>query len=117
MAWTSSPNESSSMESDVPVWQLQYSAPRGSGVQTRIRAAGSAPRATGLAWLEELAEMLVALCDNWPVSESTVDVVEEATAPTVAAEEPRILAVPWRHAVPAADQHESGHQASGIDAA
>jgi hypothetical protein len=118
LAWSASANEIGSIVSEAPAWQLQYSAPRGSGMQTRIRAAGRAPRQAGLAWLEELAEMLVALCDNWPIGESAVEIIEETTARTVAGEEPRILAVPWRNAVHGADQHAPvAPQATGIDAA
>jgi UDP-GlcNAc:undecaprenyl-phosphate GlcNAc-1-phosphate transferase len=117
LAWCASTNENGAVVNDAPVWQLQYTAPRGAGVQTRIRAAGRAPRRAGLAWLEELAEMLVALCDNWPVDETTAGIVDETTARIAVPQEPRILSVPWRNAVPGADRHESAQQATGIDAA
>jgi hypothetical protein len=117
LAWSASANEGASAVTEAPVWELQYAAPRGHGVQTRIRAAGRAPREARLAWLAELSEMLVALCDNWPVGEAMADVGGETTARTAAAEEPRILAVPWRHSVSAADQHEPAPQATGVDAA
>ena len=105
------------MTVDTPVWQFQYSAPRGHGVQTRIRATGRAPRKAGLAGLVVLSEMLVALCDNWPVSELATDVVQTAATRSMAAEEPQILTVPWRSPVQGADRREPAHQASGIDAA
>jgi hypothetical protein len=117
LAWSASANENMNVVSEAPGWQLQYTAPRGSGVQTRIRAAGRAPREAGLAWLEELAEMLMALCDNWPIGEASADVVDKTTARFVGAEEPRILTVPWRDSAPGSDPHEPAHQATGIDAA
>jgi hypothetical protein len=117
LAWSASTHKSSDAVSETPAWQLQYTAPRGSGVQTRIRAAGRAPREAGLAWLDELAEMLVALCDNWPVGEAAADVVDGTTARFVGTEEPRILTVPWRESAHGSDPHEPAHQATGIDAA
>jgi UDP-GlcNAc:undecaprenyl-phosphate GlcNAc-1-phosphate transferase len=102
---------------DAPFWHFQYSAPRGLGIEARIRASGRAPRETGLAGLEVLSEMLVALCDNWPVDERAADAVEVAAARSLTVEEPRILAVPWRNSVPAAERREAAHQATGIDAA
>jgi UDP-N-acetylmuramyl pentapeptide phosphotransferase/UDP-N-acetylglucosamine-1-phosphate transferase len=54
---------------DSPVWQLSYAVPRGDGVQTRIRAGGLRRDSAGLACLNELSELLVALCDHWPIGE------------------------------------------------
>jgi len=51
------------------VWQLNYAAARGDGIETRIRARGLRRNSTGLAGLYELSELFVALCDQWPIGE------------------------------------------------
>jgi UDP-GlcNAc:undecaprenyl-phosphate GlcNAc-1-phosphate transferase len=117
LAWTSPATDGASLAGEAPVWQLQYTAPRGPGVQTRIRAAGRAPRGAGLNWLEELSEMLVALCDNWPVGAETAEPLEDSTLRAAAPEEPRIIAVPWRNSVSGSSQLEPTRQSTGIDAA
>ncbi len=100
-----------------PVWNFSYSVPRGDGYETRIRASGQAPHGVGLPWLNELSEMLVALCDNWPVAEMATIVVEEAPAEPVATAEPRILAVPWGAVVPRGESADSSRPVVGSDAA
>jgi UDP-GlcNAc:undecaprenyl-phosphate GlcNAc-1-phosphate transferase len=66
---------------DEPVWQLDYRAPRNDGVQTRIRARGLRRGSAGVANLNELAELLVVLCDHWPIGElPAVDAGEQRRA-------------------------------------
>jgi UDP-N-acetylmuramyl pentapeptide phosphotransferase/UDP-N-acetylglucosamine-1-phosphate transferase len=55
-------------ESELPIWQLNYAARRGNGIQTRISARGLRRASAGLTCLVELSELLVALCDHWPIS-------------------------------------------------
>src|SRR5262245_43780085 len=96
LIWNSALDAEAIAAADSPVWQFHYSVPRGGGVETRIRASGRAPRAAGMAWLHEFSEMLVALCDNWPVEEQATLVLDDAPAdPSPAAEGPKILTVPW----------------------
>jgi UDP-GlcNAc:undecaprenyl-phosphate GlcNAc-1-phosphate transferase len=97
LIWASAAKaDAESSGEEFPVWQFYYCVPRGGGLETRIRATGRAPRAGGLPWLNELSEMLVALCDNWPVAEQATIVVEEAPAvPADPVIEPQILTAPW----------------------
>jgi UDP-GlcNAc:undecaprenyl-phosphate GlcNAc-1-phosphate transferase len=82
---------------ESPVWQFGYCVPRGGGVEARIRAAGRARYAAGPRSLNELSEMLVALCHRWPVAElATMEVEEAPTAdPAAAVAEPQILKARW----------------------
>jgi UDP-GlcNAc:undecaprenyl-phosphate GlcNAc-1-phosphate transferase len=97
---------------ESPLWRLNYAVPRGNGMQTRVEARGVAKRSLGLAWLNELSEMLVSLCDNWPVDETAVITAENA-ATGGPADEPRILTPHW--GTPLADRNL--HDASRSDAA
>ncbi|MGE5193553.1 MAG: hypothetical protein ACM3U2_13750, partial [Deltaproteobacteria bacterium] len=94
-----------------------YFVPRGAGIETRIRAAGRAPRAAGLPWLNELSEMLVALCDNWPVAEQATIVVDEAPVVPAAAIEPRILTARWGSPLPGDDPADASRHVVESDAA
>lgn len=62
---------------DSPIWQLNYAAPRGDGIQTRIWARGWSRDSAGLACLNELSELLVALCDHWPIGEIPASAADE----------------------------------------
>ena len=97
LIWTSAAKtDAESSGEEFPVWQFCYGVPRGDGIETRIRATGRAPRTGGLPWLNELSEMLVALCENWPVAEQATIVVEEAPAVlTGPVDAPQILTAPW----------------------
>jgi UDP-GlcNAc:undecaprenyl-phosphate GlcNAc-1-phosphate transferase len=77
---------------DEPVWEINYAAPRGRSVQTRIHARGLAPQGTGIQWLSELAELFVSLCSHWPVSEE-----DAAAAATEEVDDlpPQILTARW----------------------
>lgn len=81
LAWNApldSPVRSAATIADnSPVWQLNYSAPRGNGVQTRIRARGLRRDSAGLATLNELSELLAALCDHWPIDEIPAAVMND----------------------------------------
>jgi hypothetical protein len=75
------PHETQMSAGDKPLWQLHYSAPRGAGVETRIWARGCRRDSAGLACVNELSELLVALCDHWPVGEiPAVEVAEQRKA-------------------------------------
>lgn len=102
---------------ELPAWQLNYSVPRGGGVRTRIRASGVARPAAGLAWLNELSEMLVSLCDNWPVAEAATLPVDDPPSEPAAIEEPRILVAPWKSATHGADSQDASRRLLGSDAA
>jgi len=104
---------------ESPIWQLNYAVPRGSGMQTRIVASGVAKRSTGLAWLNELSEMLVSLCDNWPVEEVATIAVEEAPLGVgpAALEEPRILTAHWGTPISEQNPQEASRRGRGSDAA
>ncbi len=78
-----------------PVWQLNYTVPREQGMQTRIRAVGSAPQKVGLARLNELSEMLATLCQHWPVAATRERFDEQEHAVPAVNEEPRILPARW----------------------
>jgi UDP-GlcNAc:undecaprenyl-phosphate GlcNAc-1-phosphate transferase len=83
------------LDGNVPVWQFNYAVPRGNGMQTRVVASGIARQAAGLAWLNELSEMLVSLCDKWPVDESSAIAADEPPPEAAPGEEPRILTAHW----------------------
>jgi UDP-N-acetylmuramyl pentapeptide phosphotransferase/UDP-N-acetylglucosamine-1-phosphate transferase len=99
LIWTSAAKAGCQLPvQEYPAWQFCYSVPRGDGIETWIRAAGRAPHASGLPWLNELSELLVALCDNWPIDERATTVVEEARPappPAAADYEPPILTARW----------------------
>jgi hypothetical protein len=82
-------------------------------MQTRIDASGVAKRSLGLAWLNELSEMLVSLCDNWPVEEVAAIAVDEGPPAPGTADEPRILTAHWGAPLP----EQSQRDASRSDAA
>ena len=69
LAWSSPVNSAAKAGADSPLWQLNYAAPRGDGVQTRILARGLRRDSGGLACLNELSELVVALCDHWPIGD------------------------------------------------
>jgi hypothetical protein len=118
LVWHAARDDVDFRGTDSPTWQFRYAVPRGNDVETRICAAGRAPPAAGLAWLNELSELLVALCDNWPVAEAATIVVEEAPAgPVVPAEEPRILTAPWTSAGADGSSAETPRRALRGDAA
>jgi hypothetical protein len=77
LAWNSPLDSESSAEFDSPVWQLNYTAPRGAGIQTRICARGLRRDSAGLASLNELCELLVALCDSWPIGDIPASSADE----------------------------------------
>jgi hypothetical protein len=52
---------------EAPAWELSYTVPRTGDVQTRIRARGRSRQNSGFIWLNPLSELLVALCESWPV--------------------------------------------------
>ncbi|HEY3966784.1 MAG TPA: MraY family glycosyltransferase [Planctomycetaceae bacterium] len=57
-----------------PVWEFTYTVPRGAGIQTRICATGASRENSGFIWLNQLSELLVALCESWPVGETPISV-------------------------------------------
>jgi UDP-GlcNAc:undecaprenyl-phosphate GlcNAc-1-phosphate transferase len=118
LVWHAAGDDAAALEAESPTWQFRYAVPRGNDVEARICAAGRAPPGAGLAWLNELSELLVALCDNWPVSEAATIVVEESPAePVVPPDEPRILIAPWAPTVPAGNPDETPPRIVSSDAA
>jgi hypothetical protein len=118
LVWHAAQNDGDLTGDECPTWQFRYAVPRGDDVETRICASGRAPPAAGLAWLNELSEMLVALCDNWPVSEAATIFVEEApTGPVISRDEPRILIAPWAPSVAAGNSADTPGQTVSSDAA
>jgi hypothetical protein len=93
LIWKSSEKSSATTATEPPVWQLHYAVPRGGGIVTRIRASGLAPHGPRLAWLNELPEMLVALCEHWPIAETAA--IVDGPSPGEPIDEPHILTVPW----------------------
>jgi UDP-GlcNAc:undecaprenyl-phosphate GlcNAc-1-phosphate transferase len=70
---------------ELPAWQFSYTVPRGEGLQARISARGHARRSTGLIWLNQLSELLVALCESWPVEKAVSDAVRQEPTKTLRA--------------------------------
>jgi UDP-GlcNAc:undecaprenyl-phosphate GlcNAc-1-phosphate transferase len=83
LAWNSTTKASlqATAASAVPVWELTYTVPRESGVQTRICAKGVSRENAGFIRLNQLSELLVALCDSWPVGELPTAVSQPASQP------------------------------------
>jgi UDP-GlcNAc:undecaprenyl-phosphate GlcNAc-1-phosphate transferase len=63
----STANSSTEPATRFPSWEFTYTVPRGGGVQTRICARGASRENSGFIWLNQLSELLVALCESWPV--------------------------------------------------
>lgn len=60
-----------------PIWEFTYTVPRGAGVQTRICAKGISHENSGFIWLNQLSELLVALCESWPVGELPTTIAKQ----------------------------------------
>jgi UDP-GlcNAc:undecaprenyl-phosphate/decaprenyl-phosphate GlcNAc-1-phosphate transferase len=97
-----------------PVWELNYAAPRGRSLQTRIQARGLAPHGSGIQWLSELAELFVSLCSHWPVSEADAVAAEPEEADDLP---PQILTARWGKKVEVIDIPAVPHRIVGRDAA
>ena len=81
LSWNAPADSLGDSSVNDPVWQLNYTAPRNDGVQTRIRARGLRRDAAGFACLNELAELFVVLCDHWPIGEiPAIDADEQRRA-------------------------------------
>jgi UDP-GlcNAc:undecaprenyl-phosphate/decaprenyl-phosphate GlcNAc-1-phosphate transferase len=84
-------------------WCVSYAVPRGEGVCARAEARGVMPQEGDALPYYELAEMLAALCRNWPVA--PVDLTDPApTSGEHASDEPRILSPHWPTAVDRANE-------------
>ena len=57
-----------------------HRASRWGGRQTRISAKGVSREDSGFAWLNQLSELLVALCESWPVGELPTAVSRQTAA-------------------------------------
>lgn len=79
---------------DGAQWCVTYAVPRGDGFCARAEARGEmSPGGDALPY-HELAEMLAALCRNWPVDPA--DLTDPAPAPDESgSDEPRILSPHW----------------------
>lgn len=117
LAWTASHGETAESDLEVPVWRLDYAAPRGDGVQARIRVSGRASHEAGLTRLSELSEMLVALCDYWPADTSGGIPGERAGMTSTGADEPLILSGRWSGAERANNAQNAPAGVLGNDAA
>lgn len=83
---------------DGSQWCVSYAIPRGDGVCARARARGVLPPGGESLPYHELAEMLAALCRNWPVG--LAERAEPAALPVEqVANEPTILSPHWPTAV------------------
>ncbi|MBS0261780.1 MAG: undecaprenyl/decaprenyl-phosphate alpha-N-acetylglucosaminyl 1-phosphate transferase [Planctomycetes bacterium] len=83
LSWASelkvSPAVAGSVSNAAPLWEFHYVMPRGAGHQTRISAKGLSRPGQGMIWLTQLSELMVALCETWPVSETPATIAKSAT--------------------------------------
>lgn len=107
-------NSDSIEDSEGPIWELNYAAPRGRGVQTRIQARGLAPYGSGILWLSELAELFVALCIHWPVSDADAASTESEEVDDLP---PQILTARWGTSSDVVEIPVVPHRIVGRDAA
>jgi UDP-GlcNAc:undecaprenyl-phosphate GlcNAc-1-phosphate transferase len=63
---------------DSPVWEFHYVVPRGDGNVARISAMGFSRHNAGVIWLTQLSELMVALCESWPVTEFPTTIAKPA---------------------------------------
>lgn len=112
--WTS---DRGRVEGRTPVWELSYAAPREGGVQMRFRASGQTPGSAGVSGMAELSELLVALCDNWPVPATAALLADDAQTPLRTRDEPQILTAPWGVLARVKELQETPRRAVESDAA
>ena len=67
-------------EASPPTWEFNYSVPRGVDIQARICAKGYSPEKTGAICLNQLSELLIALCQSWPVVDAPVQTADRSAA-------------------------------------
>jgi hypothetical protein len=111
LEWTADPPPTV----DGSLWCVSYAIPRGDGVCARASARGVLPPGSEALPYHELAEMLAALCRNWPVG--LVERSEPAALPVEqVADEPAILSPHWPMAVMKGSDEAKRHSI-GRDAA
>jgi UDP-GlcNAc:undecaprenyl-phosphate GlcNAc-1-phosphate transferase len=91
LSWISEPVESV----EGPAWRISYAVPRSNGMCARAEARGRLAAEDGALVYHELAEMLAALCRNWPAD--LVGPTETVPTPdeTSTDDEPQILSPHW----------------------